>query len=229
MRSYLLGFLGLIISLAFVVIICKFLYLKKQNTTKKRVIVWSILGAIIILSLGIIGMLYFEQETDKEEIFSTIIFSLILTPFLEEILYRRIILQHFLNLKDRKIRWRDFFIVGLIWTGLVIPTLLFNYFGWLGSFDKNALYFSGLFLVIPFISIIFFNKFSSPLNKYLLPAIIILSQAFIFTFGHGEYAAKLHLYTGLVYGLVYIGSKSILPSLVSHYLWNIIVFANRFL
>ena len=230
MKSYLLGFLGLSISLILICILSKFLYLNKGEgkTTKRKVLIYSIIGSCVVVFLGIIGILYFKPETDKDNLFNTILFSLLLTPLFEEILYRRIILQHFLNLKDKKILWKDFFVIIGLAFSLVIPTIIFNYLGWLGSYSIKALGIIIISVIIPFGVMWFYGKFKSKLINYGVLVVLIIFMGFLFAFGHGEYAGYGQLILGIITIILYLNSKSIVPSLISHYVWNIIIFLNNF-
>lgn len=227
-KSYFIGFLGLLISFILILIGLKFLYLNKEKSTKRNVLIYSIIGSCIIIFLGIVGILYFKPETDKDTLFNTILFSLILTPLFEEILYRRIILQHFLNLKNRKIVWKDLFVIIGIAFPLIIPTIIFSQFGWLGSYSIKALGIIAISLIIPFGAIWFYGKFKSKFVHYGILITLIIFQGFVFAFSHGEYTGYGQLILGLITIILYLNSKSIVPGLISHYVWNLIIFLNNF-
>jgi len=227
-KSYLLGFLGLVISFILILIGSRFLYLNKEKSTKRKILIYSIIGSCIVIFLGVIGILYFKLETDKDTLFNTILFSLILTPLLEEILYRRIILQHVLNLRDKKIIWKDLFVIIWIAFSLIISTIIFSQLGWIGSYSIKALGIIAISLIVPFGVIWFYSKFKSKFIHYGILATLIIFQGFVFAFGHGEYAGYGQLILGIVTIVLYLKSKSIVPGLVSHYVWNLIIFLNNF-
>ncbi|MDO8508179.1 MAG: CPBP family glutamic-type intramembrane protease [Nanoarchaeota archaeon] len=228
MKSYFLGFLGLLISLILICIVSRFLYLKKEKSTKRKIIIYSIVGSCLVIIYVIIGTLYFKQEVDRDSIFNTILFSLMLTPLFEELFYRRIILQHFLNLKKKKIRLKDILVIIGIGFSLIIPTFIFNYLGLLGSYSIKSLGIIAISLIIPLGVIWFYGKFKSKLANHFILVVLVIFQGFVFAFGHGEYAGYGQLVLGLITIILYINSKSIVPSLVSHYVWNVIVFLNNF-
>ncbi len=222
MRSLFLGFLGLFISFILILIISKFLNLRKDKPKKRNILLYSLIGILAIIGLAIYGIFNFQQEQERDTLVNVIVFSLLLTPPLEEIIYRRIILQHFLNLSSRKIKIRDLFSSFLVAISLIVPTFLFLSLGWLGSFSLKKIIYIPFFTLFPIATIFIVSnlKIQTRLNQY----IILISQAAIFAFGHGVYATMMHFYSGIIYGLVYFRSKSIIPPLVAHYMWNLIVF-----
>ncbi len=230
MKSYLLGFFGLLISFILVFWFYKFIDLRKEKSTKRKILFYSVIGLFAVLLYFLITLLFFkpQQDLEKETLINTILFSLFLTPLLEEFLYRRIILQHFLNLRKRGMILKDFFIICWFAFCLIIPTFILNTLGLLGSFSLKGLGITILSLLVPFFVILIYGKNNSKFTRYFVLITLIVFQAFLFTFGHGEYAGYGQLALGIMAVLLYIRSNSIIPPLIIHYAWNLLVLIKSF-
>ncbi|MEK6888804.1 MAG: CPBP family glutamic-type intramembrane protease [Nanoarchaeota archaeon] len=227
MKSYLLGFIGLCISFILLYILFRSFPKKDEKPTRRKIIIWSIIGTLTIITYFSIGLFFYKPETEKIDLISTIIFSLGLTPLLEEIVYRRIILQYFINLKKRKIFKIDFIIPLIIGFAFILPNFIYYYLMHIGTFSIKEEGLVFLLAFLPLISIATLRLKFSKLNGYIMLGVIIISQAFLFTLSHGDYASKIHIITGLVYGILYLQTESIIPPLIAHYLWNTLIFVNN--
>ena len=225
MKSYFLGFLGFALTIILLALISRYFYLRKEKSNKRAILIFSAIGFILILAYFYITKYFLGFQTDeKDSLFYTILFTLVITPFFEEMIYRRWILQHYINLSTEKIKINQFFVSFWIALSFILPSLIFFVLGWIGDFSIKNSFIILLFAVLP-ILIIFLLQFNKLiLNKWIILFVILTSQAFLFTLGHGVYASKSHIATGLLYGILYLSSKSIVPPLVAHYTWNLLIF-----
>lgn len=225
MKSYLLGFLGFALTIILLSLVARHLYLRKENADTRKTIIISVIGLLIILIyFFIIKSLFGFQTDEKDSLLYTILFTLLITPLFEEIIYRRWVLQHYLNLTKEKIKLKHFTFGIWIALSFTLPTLIFFLFGWINSFSIKNYSIVFLFSLFPLVIMFFLQNNKSKLNNLLIIFVIIVSQSFLFTMGHGDYASKFHLATGLLYGILYLSSKSIIPSLAAHYIWNLLIF-----
>jgi len=228
MKSYLLGFLSFALTILLIVLVLNFLDLRKEKPNKKKTLIYSFFGISIIIIMFYISKSIFGFQTEKDTLFFTILFTLIITPFFEEIFYRRWILQHLINIKDRQIKIKDFLVMLWIGLALIIPNIIFFLLGIISAPKLSSFKFIILFSILPIIFIYLLKNYKTRTNNYLLIFVMIFSQAVLFTFGHGDYTAKMLLFTGILYGILYLGSKSIIPPLIAHYVWNVLIFIYSF-
>jgi membrane protease YdiL (CAAX protease family) len=225
MKSYFLGFIGFALTILLLVLISRYLYLRKEKTDKKRILIFSIIGIVLTLSYFYITKYFLGFNTDeKDSLIYTILFTLLITPFFEEVIYRRWILQHYFNLSKGGMKMK-YFIISL-WIGLafILPSFIFYILGWISEFSIKSSLIILLFASLPIIIMFLLQQTKSSFNKFVTLFVILVSQAFLFTFGHGVYASKAHIVTGLLYGILYLSSRSIVPPLIAHYTWNILIF-----
>ncbi|MGB9748382.1 MAG: type II CAAX prenyl endopeptidase Rce1 family protein [Candidatus Woesearchaeota archaeon] len=132
------------------------------------------------------------------------------------------IFQYFLNLENKKIKMHDWILPLFLAIILALPSIIFYFLDWIENISYLQLVFTFLFLFIPmiFTSLV---KNQSKFIKYTYVLLILMTQSMIFALSHGVYVSKVHFYSGLIYGFVYLKSKSIIPPLISHYTWNFLM------
>jgi membrane protease YdiL (CAAX protease family) len=218
-KSYIIGFLGLFLSLLFIFTFKKYLNIKKTKSNKRLVLIYSLFGILCSGALFYLLKIFFPLNFSESSVLERVAFTLLLTPLAEEILFRRIIFQHLLNLEKIRFNVRSLLVGFGIYTSLILPSLILFSIGWIYEFDKLKLLMI-FFLLIPFLFL--FDKNKTPKNFYFI--IVLISQTFIFLLSHGVYASKPLIATGLLYGILYFKSRSILPPLIAHYVHNLLIF-----
>jgi len=220
MQSYILGFIGLLVSFVAILLIIGFP--DKQKT--KRIYLWSIIAFISSIILYFIISLFSKPPVLETSIFETIIFTLLITPLFEEILYRRIIFQHFININKFESKYiLKGFLIGI---SLIIPTLLLYLIGFINVSKFSLLFFILFFSILPSLAIFIYKK-DNKFKSFVYYLIILFSQTMIFVLMHGDYAAKMLIVMGLFYGVLYLASKSFVPSLTAHYTINLLIFLKQ--
>ncbi len=220
MQSYILGFIGLLVSFVAVLLIIGFP--DKQKT--KRIYLWSIIAFVSSIILYFIISLFAKPPVLETSIFETIIFTLLITPLFEEILYRRMIFQHFININ--KFESKYILKGALIGVSLIIPTLLLYLIGFINISKFSLLFFILFFSILPSLAIFVYKK-DNKFKSFIYYLIILFSQTMIFVLMHGDYAAKMLIVMGLFYGVLYLVSKSFVPSLTAHYTINLLIFLKQ--
>ena len=225
MKSYLLGFIGFALTILLLSLVSRYLYLRKEKADKKKILIFSIIGVVLTLSYFYITKYFFGFNIDeKDSLMYTVLFTLLITPFFEEIVYRRWILQHYHNLSRHGVKITHFLSgLGIVFA-FILPSFLFYIFGWVGDFSIRDSLIITFFALLPILTILLLQKNKTYFNKWIVLLVILVSQSFLFTFGHGVYASRAHIVTGLLYGILYLSSKSIVPPLIAHYTWNILIF-----
>ena len=220
MQSYILGFIGLLVSFVAVLLIIGFP--DKQKT--KRIYLWSIIAFVSSIILYFIISLFAKPPVLETSIFETIIFTLLITPLFEEILYRRMIFQHFININ--KFESKYILKGALRGVSLIIPTLLLYLIGFINISKFSLLFFILFFSILPSLAIFVYKK-DNKFKSFIYYLIILFSQTMIFVLMHGDYAAKMLIVMGLFYGVLYLVSKSFVPSLTAHYTINLLIFLKQ--
>lgn len=221
--------MGFALTIILLALVSRYFYLKKEKSNRKIISLASVAGVLLILIYFFVTKYFLGFQTDeKDSLLYTILFTLLITPFFEEIIYRRWILQHYYNLSKDKIKIKSFIVAVWIALAFTLPTLIFFLLGWVGEFPIKNYAIILLFSLLP-ILIMFLLQFNkSKLNKWTILLVVLISQAFLFTFGHGVYASKSHIVTGFLYGILYLSSRSIIPPLIAHYTWNLLIFIYSF-
>lgn len=109
------------------------------------------------------------------------------------------------NEKEKKLALVHFLVSLFIGVSLILPSLLFYWFGLIGQINIKFSWILVLSATLPFIVLLLFEKSAKRkvYNLYYL-FIIIASQMFLFSLGHGDYIAWAHLISGLIYGILYL-------------------------
>lgn len=216
MASFILGFTGLLIS--FVAIFFTLVFPKKPEANK--VILSSIIAFILGLILFFIINSFTTVTSLEVPLWEAIVFTLLITPLFEELLYRRIILQYFINIE--KFKFEHVLKTCLAGIFLVLPTILFLQLGWVYDNHKIFLLLIPFFMILPSLLVLLYNR-SNRINFIFYLVMILVFQAFVFLMMHGDYAAWTLIIVGLLYGTLYLITKSIVPPLTAHYTINLLI------
>lgn len=220
MKSYIIGFIGLLLTFSIFLLIRKYFNLNKTDNIKpNRVLFYSFLGVIISAVLFYLFKTIFPIPESEVDLWERILFTLLLTPLIEELIFRKGILGYFINLEKKTLTKEDFLINFLLFMALTLPSALFYFIGLICPYDSLKLIML-VFLLVPLVLL----KFNSHKNHKLYLLLILISQTFIFVLSHGVYASKPLIATGLLYGILYLQSRSIVPPLIAHYVHNLLVF-----
>ncbi len=219
MNSYFLGFIGVSLQLILILSIKSYLHLEREKPNLKDQFIWTIVGLIGTLFLFFLLKVFLPIDENKSSLYNAIFFILGVTPLLEEFLYRRVILQHFLNLKEQSFSIKE--LLALIWMSisLIIPPTF------LGQYTLKHILYTFVAFLLPFCYFSFKkSERKKPFINCLSNLIFLISQDVLFVLGHGSSASMSLFFTGFLYGFLYLESKTIIPSLIAHYFYNFLIF-----
>src|SRR3989338_1670064 len=119
--NLLFGYFGNVLKILLLLPLLKW-YKPRLSKLKVKWILWAILGSI---TLYIVGLFVWDSVNDERSIFNKILFSMILSPIIEESLYRYLVLGIILYKIQKRISFYDFLIFSYIAFALLIPGILF--------------------------------------------------------------------------------------------------------
>jgi len=182
-------------------------------------ILWAILGSI---TLYIVGLFVWDSVNDERSIFNKILFSMILSPIIEESLYRYLVLGIILYKIQKRISFYDFLIFSYIAFALLIPGILF----YTTKLVSNKPDFILLVFVISIPVIGFGLQKLSKKGYYLkkfLDYYVIFMVAMLFFLSHNVFASQSQFIGGIFFGFLYYKSRNILPPITAHFVYNLLV------
>src|SRR3989344_3543828 len=155
-------------------------------------------------------------------ILNKILFSMILSPIIEESLYRYLVLGIILYKIQKRISFYDFLIFSYIAFALLIPGILF----YTTKLVSNKPDFILLVFVISIPVIGFGLQKLSKKGYYLkkfLDYYVIFMVAMLFFLSHHVFASQSQFIGGIFFGFLYYKSRNILPPITAHFVYNLLV------
>ncbi len=197
----------------------------KLNKIQAKWIVFAIVGGIIIY---ITGLFIWEKGYTEKDIFDKVLFTLLLAPVFEEMLYRYLLLGTFLEIAKEKIRLMDFYIFIYIGAVLLIPDFIFYSIGWVTNKPDYTLF--AFILSVPILIFIKNNYNKIKLINYFFDYFdyyLIIMVAMAFLLSHNVFASQSQFVGGLFFGFLYYKSRNLLPPIIGHFVYNLLTLISQ--